>query len=117
MATRQRRYAGGLGKRPVQAADILAAALESRHLAKKINEYGFFPCWPQIVGEEFAQVSKPEKITRGKVLIVRVVDDVWAQELTLHKHELLDRLFEAQTGAVIEDIQFVTGDPKLRKRR
>lgn len=103
-------------KHAVQAADILAAALEKRHLTKKVQEYSFFPQWQEIVGPEIARVAVPEKISRGRVLVLRVIDSVWAQELSLQKQEILDKLFAANTGAVIEDINFVSGNPKLKKK-
>ena len=81
-------------------------------IAKKASEYSAFPYWPKVVGEQVAKNTLPEKIIGGKILVVRVLDAVWAQELALQKHEILDKLHSLGTGAPIEDIRFTTGDPK-----
>ncbi len=64
------------------------------------------------MGKEIAQVAVPEKIVRGKVLVIRVIDSVWAQELSMQKQALLDKIFAFGKGAVLEDLKFITGDPK-----
>lgn len=94
------------------AGDILASVLKHRHLEKKFEEYSGFPYWKEVVGEEIAKVAIPQRLIAKKVLVVRVIDAVWAQELAIRKPELLDKLATIDTGALIEDIRFVTGNPK-----
>ena len=106
----------GRNSRPVATASaILDRALQHARLQNKIREYAAFPEWETIVGEEIAKVARPEKILRGKILVVRVVDAAWAQELSMQKSMLLDRIFEHKLGATIEDIQFLSGNPKSLK--
>lgn len=99
-----------------RAGDILEKTLGLKRLSGKLARYQAFPEWPNIVGEEIANISLPEKITRGRVLVVRVVDAAWAQELALKKQELLNLLFAAKTGTLIQDITFITGDPGSIRR-
>lgn len=100
------------GARPVDASTAIESALRAFHLKGQFEQYSQFPFWQEIVGSELASVAIPERITRGRVLVVRVVDAVWSQELALRKGELLDKLQQLSTGALIEDIRFVTGDPR-----
>lgn len=74
-----------------------------------MSEYSAFPEWPEIVGAEIAAVAVPEKIVKRKLLVVRVIDAAWTQELSFRKRELLELL--SGFGTPIEDVRFVTGDP------
>lgn len=94
------------------AADILSYLLKSRHLEQKLSQYEAFPHWEEIVGEKFAKVCKPEKIIRGKILVARVIDAVWAQELAMQKTAFIDKIYELGIGAYIEDIRFEVSNPK-----
>lgn len=109
----------GTGRRnaaPEAIADILKGALKAHHLEKKVEDYAGFAFWNEVVGEEIARVAKPQRIIKGNVLQVCVVDAAWAQELAFMKSTLLDKIHRLALGAVIEDLVFVTGNPKLFKR-
>ncbi len=98
-------------KAPKSVASVLERTLGAYRLDKKLEQYAAFPDWPEIVGQEIAAVAIPEKIIRGKTLVVRVQDAVWAQELSMMKKDILERIFEYGSGALIEDIRFATGSP------
>ena len=97
---------------PKAAADILGAVFREKRISTKVKKYNAFPMWPEIVGEQLAKVTVPEKIIRGNVLVVKGLDSVWSQELSLQKEQILEKLFSIETGAHIQDIKFITGDPK-----
>lgn len=103
-------------KAPSGIESILQHALKRRRLDRVVEKYAAFPQWPEIVGADVAKVATPEKIVRGNVLVVRVLDAAWTQELTLRKPELLDALHAAAVGATIEDIQFIAGNPRTFKQ-
>lgn len=96
-------------------ADVIGGAFSAYHLKGKVKEYAAFPYWEEIVGPDLAKVAIPERIIRRKVLVVRVLDAVWAQDLTLRKDELLSKLTEFGEGALLQDIKFVTGNPRTVK--
>lgn len=99
------------------AAEILSYLLKSRHLEQKLSEYEAFPHWEEIVGEKFAKICQPEKIIRGKILVARVIDAVWAQELAMQKTNFIDKIYELGIGAYIEDIRFEVSNPRdFRKK-
>ena len=97
---------------PAEASSLIERAIGSPVIKKKLQQYAAFPFWTEVVGEELARITKPERITRGKVMVVRVLDAAWVQELTMRKPEFLDKIHLLNVGAVIEDIHFVSGDPK-----
>lgn len=99
-------------RRATSAADILDSTFRYLHLDKAAERYKGFQYWPQIVGDKIATVSKPEKIIRGNVLVVRVQDAVWSQELELKKVEILAKMQHYDMGSIIEDIRFIPGDPR-----
>lgn len=88
---------------------ILAKALAFKGIDKKLERYEFILHWDKIVGERLAEVSKPDYISR-KVLIVRVLHPVWAQEFTFMKVGLLHKLAPfLKRGDVVEDMIFRVG--------
>lgn len=99
-------------RKPKQAGDILDTTLQRLRLDKKAELYHGFPRWREIVGEDLAAIAKPIKLIKRKVLVVRVTDIVWAQELSLQKRELIDKLLAENFCPVLEDIKFITGNPK-----
>ena len=104
-------------KAPQSVATVLESALKYYRLKGKIEQNSVLDEWPNIVGEHIAQFAKPEKITRGKVLVVRVSDPIWAQELSLSKQNILESFRVLEFGSVIEDIRFVVSGPKDLERR
>ena len=105
----------GTGRRdPQTVGDILGLALRRNGLGQQASRYSGFHRWSEIVGEKIASVAEPQKIIRGNVLQVRVVDPVWAQELAMMKHDLVSRLADGALGSVIEDIHFITEEPKKK---
>ena len=99
-------------RKPEAAGDVLERAFRSPVVKKKVREYAAFPYWQEIVGEQLAEVTKPEKISRGRVLSIRVIDSVWAQELTLMKQQIIEGVHRFGKGAIVEDIKFIVGNPK-----
>lgn len=77
---------------------------------KPVERYRELSRWSEAVGKDLAQVTVPEKIVRN-VLYVKVLDQVWAQELTLRKKEILQRLFDHKISPHLDDIVFIPGDP------
>ncbi|MCB0354398.1 MAG: DUF721 domain-containing protein [Bdellovibrionales bacterium] len=86
---------------------ILSLALKRYGLEDKIHRYRFVSHWKEIVGEELAKRSRPERL-RGKVLIVAVRNSAWAQEMSFLKNTILKRLNRFLDSDVeIEDVKFV----------
>ena len=103
---------GGRRRPPKAIGDILAAAVKRPDLKAQFDRYAAFPHWLEIVGPDIAKVAIPEKIIRKRVLVIRVLDSAWAQELSLQKQSLIDKISSFDLGAQIEEIRFITGSPR-----
>ncbi|MCC6932344.1 MAG: DUF721 domain-containing protein [Deltaproteobacteria bacterium] len=99
-------------RKPQSAADILTNTFKHLHIEKKLKQYENFHYWPEIVGQTIAGVTKPEKILNKKILVVRVIDSVWLQELSFKKNEYLTKLNKVSDNVYFEDIRFICGNPK-----
>lgn len=62
--------------------------------------------WRRVVGVNIARRTKPIRLQEG-VLLVRVASSSWAQELSLLKLTLCERL--VAEGLTVRDIRFVVG--------
>jgi len=102
--------------RPKAVASILDSTLSAFRLSKQVEKYASFEYWPEVIGPEYARVTFPEKISRGKILVVKVENAALVQELTLLKHEILNKLSRLAVGAYIEDIRFTVSDPITIKK-
>lgn len=101
---------GARGSRSVRGiGDVLREALARRGLDSRLAHYRFVSLWPEIVGEAIANHSVPELVKRG-VLVVRVSDSVWAQELTFRRETILRRIKRlAPEAPPLTSIRFVVG--------
>lgn len=98
--------------KPQSAGEILSTTLRRTGLAKDFERYSVVEYWSEVVGPELSRVSKPEKITTNGVLVIRVVDPNWSQELSMQKADILARLRKIAVGEVISDLRFTSGSPK-----
>ena len=103
--------------KPRHISGVIERAVLFAGIKEKFNQYSIVPEWPHIAGNEFAEISYPEKIVRGKTLVVKVLDPAWAQEMEFKKMELIERIFKLKKGTLIEDIRFVVVGPKDFKKQ
>lgn len=97
---------------PKTVGNFLQSILAKHGLDHKVNEYNFIKSWPEVVGLEMAQRSKPIRI-RGECLIVDTINSVWAQELSFHKELILKKLQRfLANGQKISDVEFRVGNLK-----
>ncbi len=71
----------------------------------KLEQYSIFPLWNDVVGEQIAKITEPERIDNG-LLIVKVSNAPWRTELTFRKKEILTKIHEATKSTAIKDIRF-----------
>ena len=106
------------GPRQVKSIDqILSSTARSLKISTKIKSYSAFPDWPEIVGSTISKISYPEKILQSNLLVIRVIDTAWAQELSMQKEAILDKINLHGKGAHINDIRFVVGSPLSFKEK
>ena len=85
--------------------EVLQELLKSYGLETKISRYRVIQLWPEIVGENINNVSKPERVV-DSTLYVKVKSTTWRTELSFQKHDILKRIEEVVGKGVITDIRF-----------
>lgn len=97
---------------PTSVASILQNLVNRKNLKHKISQYENFSSWKDIVGEDLAKISFPEKIISNKILSIKVLDAAWGQEIILNKQEILDKLNREWKNIYFEDLRISVGSPK-----
>jgi len=95
-----------------EVSSLLKGTFRRFGISKEMERYSCFTHWHEVVGEEIARIAIPERIVRNRIIIVRVLDPNWAQELTLRKTEIIKKLEAYPDAPTIEDIRFVVGGPR-----
>ena len=88
------------------ASGAVDALLRSSELAKALRPHLAKARWAEIVGPQVAAVTQVEAIRGEGILVVRVKNSVWANELALLKDDMLRRLNASLGGKVLSDIHF-----------
>jgi predicted nucleic acid-binding Zn ribbon protein len=79
------------GLRKLEA--MIPEAIGRSEIARTARAQRALRSWPEIVGEELAKRSSPERFERGTVWVA-VTGSAWAQELRMIKDRILARLRE-----------------------
>lgn len=85
--------------------DALIKAFRELGLEKKVKQGILISNWPDIVGQQIAQVTKAEKVEDG-ILIVKCNHSVWRNELYFQKKVLIKKLNKIAGEKLIRDIRF-----------
>jgi len=88
---------------------VLEQSLKRLDLAPRLDEYGVWPIWREVVGRTIARNAQPEKIRNG-TLFVKVSSPVWMQELQFMKEMIAEKLNQRlQNNALVKNIFFMVG--------
>ena len=82
----------GRKKKPEPMSEVVAGWLTESGLAKRVEQAGVIPEWPQLVGTQIAAVTEPRSVTADGTLFVAVTTNAWMTELSLLEPELLRSL-------------------------
>ncbi|HTN72656.1 MAG TPA: DUF721 domain-containing protein [Methylomirabilota bacterium] len=88
--------------------DVLAKSLKRLELGPRLDEYGVWPIWKDVVGEPIARNAQPEKIRNG-TLFVKVSSPVWMQQLQYMKEMIAERVNQRLRANIVKNIFFVVG--------
>jgi predicted nucleic acid-binding Zn ribbon protein len=88
--------------------EVLDRSIKRLQLAPRLDEYGVWPIWNDIVGNTIARNAQPEKIRNG-TLFVKVTSPVWMQQLQYMKEMIAERLNQRLKADVVKNIFFVVG--------
>lgn len=90
---------------PKRMGGLLNRSLESLGIRKKVLEQQAMGRWAEVVGTHISNAARPRTIIDG-TLFVACKSSVWANELTLNKKDIIDRLNNAMRECVVKDIRF-----------
>lgn len=93
--------------------EVLKKSLKRLDLSPKLEEYGVWPIWNEIVGVTIARNAQPEKIRNG-TLFVKVSSSTWMQELQYMKEMISEKLNQSLGKEVVKNIFFVVGKIETR---
>src|SRR5918996_4170860 len=88
--------------------EVLDRSIKRLQLSTRLDEYGVWPIWNDIVGQTIARNAQPEKIRNG-TLFVKVTSPVWMQQLQFMKQMIADKLNQRLRSEVVKNIFFVLG--------
>lgn len=88
--------------------EVLDLSLKRLELAPRLDEYGVWPVWNEVVGEPIARNAQPEKIRNG-TLFIKVSSPVWMQQLQFMKEIITEKLNHRLSSEVVKNIFFVVG--------
>jgi hypothetical protein len=89
-------------------AAVLDKSLKRLELSARLDEYGVWPIWNDVVGKPIARNAQPEKIRNG-TLFVKVTSPVWMQQLQFMKEMIAEKLNQRLRGEIVKNIFFVVG--------
>ena len=88
--------------------EVLNQSLKRLDLSLRLDEYGVWPIWNEVVGNTIANNAQPEKIRNG-TLFVKVTSPVWMQQLQFMKEMIAEKLNQRLKGEVVKTIFFMVG--------
>jgi predicted nucleic acid-binding Zn ribbon protein len=100
-----------MGKKDPQVeriGEVLEKSLKRFAPAMRLDEYGVWPVWNDVVGKAIARNAQPEKIRNG-TLFVKVTSPVWMQQLQYMKEMIAEKLNARLKTEVVRNIFFVVG--------
>ena len=98
-----RRRAGQFGLSGID--NTMQSTLGQLKSEKMIRESLALVYWPEVVGENAANATEPEKVRNG-TLIIRTKSSVWSQELTFLKPTLIEGINKRLGENLITNIVF-----------
>lgn len=85
--------------------DILLKFFKTAGIENRLEENLAFAYWESVVGKEIAHHTEPEKIVKGTI-VVKVDNDVWRNELSFFKNEIIQKLNNKIGKKIIQEIKF-----------
>lgn len=100
-------------KRPIHIAEIVSRTTQRFGMEEKLALYRVWDKWEDVIGPQIATHAKPARLCRG-VLVIRVENPSWLQELHFLKARIMDKLKEVFKDKEIRGIRLELGEiPEL----
>lgn len=93
---------------PTPLRILVPETLRALGLERPLKAASLEGLWPEVVGQEVAERTRPGPISRGR-LTVLVADSVWLQQLTMLKPRLIEGLNRRLGEPLVRDLFFRVG--------
>lgn len=94
---------------------LISGSLKALDLERRLNEQVSLIVWDEVVGERVRAAAEPQFIKDGRLFVV-TKSPVWANELTMFKSDMIERLNKRIGSTVIRDIIFKAGKVQPAKK-
>jgi len=96
---------------PIPIATLIDKWFDQKNYSRKRANYSVFQAWSKIVGQDIARNTEPIKFY-SDILVIRVSNSVWTQELQYLKPQLLEKIRTSFPETNIKDLMFKIGPCK-----
>lgn len=84
----------------------LKKLIKKEGLENEINQQKAIDLWGEVVGQKIKENTEPLEVQFG-VLIVKVKNSVWKQELQFQKEDIIKSLNKKLIKTTIKDLRFI----------
>jgi hypothetical protein len=95
--------------------EVMDDIFKTSALPINFDDIGIWKLWDDVVGKTIARHARPSSIKKG-VLLVKVTDSVWVQELEFKAETIKERLNTKLERDAIRKIKFRVGTPQDSKQ-
>lgn len=92
--------------RPRPIGEAITSFLERSGISRRVEQASVIPEWPELVGQQIAQVTEPLSIARDGTLFVAVKTSAWMNELSLLEPQLLSSINSKADRAKVARIRW-----------
>src|SRR5574344_1103486 len=87
---------------------VIADLIENKDIKKAVTRSNLYRFWKKIVGEKFADKSKPFSMIGGGTMVIACENSVVAQELTFIKLQLIQKFapYLKSLRITLKDLKF-----------
>ena len=90
--------------------EVIDTIFTTSALPINFNDMRIWKLWDGVVGKKIAKHARPFSIKKG-VLLVKVTDSIWLQELEFKTEEIKEKLNNMLQSKVVKKIRFRVGAP------
>ena len=90
---------------PKLIGGVIDSAIRELGIGKRLKDFELLEKWPQIVGEQIAKVTTPQRMENGK-LFIHVSKSPWRNELVFLKRALIQKINMVMEQDIVKDIIF-----------
>ncbi len=84
----------------------LKKLIKKEGLENEINQQKAIDLWGEVVGQKIRENTEPVEVQFG-VMIIKVKNSVWKQELQFQKEDMIKSLNKKLTKTTIRDLRFI----------